>query len=183
MMASQATKFPVMVTQRLRLRQFEPKDDKGLHACLGNQELVQYWDFAPCRNIQETRGWVRALAKGAQPETAIAWAVADIKTDECIGMVNYHHREAYSRKLEIGYILRAEYHGQGLMTEAVRKIMTHCIDELKTRRIAAIIHPDNAPSIRLAARLGFALEGGPLRDYWRVGDRFISPMVYSFIAS
>ncbi|WP_040856354.1 GNAT family N-acetyltransferase [Phyllobacterium sp. YR531] len=181
-MAEPATKFPTMITPRLRLRQFESKDDKGLHACLGNHDLVRYWDFAPCKNIQETRGWVRALAKTIQPYSAIAWAVADIQNDECIGMINYHHREAHSRRLEIGYILQADYHGRGLMTEAVQQMMTHCVDQLKTRRIAAIIHPDNDPSIRLATRLGFKLEGGPLRDYWRVGDRFMSPMLYSFIA-
>ncbi len=182
-MADHAAKFPAMFTPRLRLRQFEPKDDIGLYACLGNQDLVRYWDFAPCKNIQEARGWVRTLSKTTQPYSAIAWAVADITTDKCIGMVNYHHREAYRRKLEIGYILQAEHHGQGLMTEAVRMVMSHCIEQLKTRRIEAIIHPDNAPSIRLAKRLGFEFEGGPLRDYWRVGDRFMSPVVYSFIAS
>lgn len=182
-MAAPTTIFPIIATQRLRLRQFAAKDDVGLHACLGNEKLVQYWDFSPCKNIQETRGWVRALARTVEPAYAIAWALTDPKTDDCIGMVNYHHREAHNRRLEIGYILNADYHGRGLMSEAVQKIMTHCISQLKTHRIAAIIHPDNAPSIRLATRLGFELEGGPLRDYWRVGNSYMSPMLYSFIAN
>ncbi|MGH6861627.1 MAG: GNAT family N-acetyltransferase, partial [Phyllobacterium sp.] len=165
-MTGQVTAFPRIVTPRLRLRQFEPKDDVGLHACLGDQRLIRYWDCTLSANIQESRRWVRILGKTVTPSESVAWAVADAKTDECIGMINYHHREARNRKLEIGYILRAEYHGRGLMSEAVRGVMAHCIDTLKTRRIAAIIHPDNTPSIRLATRLGFELEGGPLRDYW-----------------
>ncbi len=182
-MADQATPFPTILTERLRLRQFEPKDDAGLHACLGNERLVRYWDFSACENIQETRRWVRILAKTTSPYESIAWAVADAKTDECIGMVNYHHREARNRRLEIGYILNADWHRLGLMSEAVQALMAHCVDNLKTRRIAAIIHPDNAPSIRLVTRLGFQCEGGPLRDYWHVGNSFMSPMLYSFIAS
>ena len=72
-------------------------------------------------------------------------------------MVNYHHRERAIAGLEIGYILRPEWHGRGLMSEAVQALMSHCVDNLKTHRIAAIIHPDNAPSIRLVTRLGFAM--------------------------
>ena len=49
-------------------------------------------------------------------------------------------------------------------------------------RVEALIHPDNAASIRLAERLGFRYEGGPLRDYWRVGDGYMSVMVYALLA-
>ncbi len=175
--------FPTILTKRLRLRQFEPRDDVGLHACLGDEKLVRFWDFSACESIAETKRWVRVLAKTTSAYDSLAWAVADASTDECIGMVNYHHREARYRRLEIGYILNAKWHGRGLMSEAVQALMTHCVDHLKTRRIAAIIHPQNAASIRLVGRLGFELEGGPLRDYWRVGSTYMSPMLYSFIAS
>ncbi|ATU92146.1 GNAT family N-acetyltransferase [Phyllobacterium zundukense] len=182
-MADQAAPFPTILTARLRLRQFEPQDDIGLHACLGDQNLMRYWDFTACETIQETRRWVRILAKTTATHESVAWAVADSKSDECIGMVNYHHREARKRRLEIGYILNTKWHGRGLMSEAVQGLMMHCVDNLKTHRITAIIHPDNAPSIRLVTRLGFECEGGPLRDYWRVGNNYMSPMLYSFIAS
>lgn len=178
----QVMRVPTLVTERLRLRQFELGDDAGLHACLGDERLLRYWDCPLSRNIQETRGWVRQLAKPATPAESMAWAVADKASDECLGMVNYHHREAGNRRLEIGYILRPDHHGRGLMSEAVRALMRYSIDRLQMHRIAATIHPDNAASIRLVTRLGFELEGGPLRDYWRVGDRFMSPMLYSFIA-
>jgi ribosomal-protein-alanine N-acetyltransferase len=181
-MADQAGTFPTILTERLRLRQFEPRDDIGLHACLGDDKLMRYWDFTACDSIQETRRWVRILAKTTSPYEALAWAVADRKTDECIGMVNYHHREARNHRLEIGYILNAEWHGRGLMGEAAQAMLSHCVDNLRARRITAIIHPDNTPSIKLVTRLGFECEGGPLRDYWHVGGKYMSPMLYSFIA-
>ncbi|MBZ9600646.1 GNAT family N-acetyltransferase [Phyllobacterium chamaecytisi] len=183
MMVDQAGTFPKILTERLRLRRFEPKDDVGLHACIGDANLVRYWDFSACKNIQETRRWVRVLAKTMSPDESIAWAVAERDSDNCIGMVNYHHREPLNRRLEIGYILRSEWHGRGLMSEAVQAVMSHCLVKLNTHRIAAVIHPDNAPSIRLVTRLGFRFEGGPLRDYWRVGNNYMSPMLYSFIAN
>ena len=49
-------------------------------------------------------------------------------------------------------------------------------------RVQALIHPDNAASIRLAEGLGFRCEGGPLRDYWRIGDRYAGVMMYGLLA-
>ena len=46
-------------------------------------------------------------------------------------------------------------------------------------RIEALIHPDNAASIRLVERLGFRCEGGPLRDRWRRGEGYLSVMMYA----
>jgi [ribosomal protein S5]-alanine N-acetyltransferase len=53
----------------------------------------------------------------------------------------------------------------------------------RLRRFEAFIHPENVASIRLAERLGFRLEGGPLADYWCVGDQFMSVMIYARVSS
>jgi hypothetical protein len=37
------------------------------------------------------------------------------------------------------------------------------------------------PSVRLAEGLGFCCEGGPLIDYWRVGTKFVSVVIYALI--
>ena len=97
-------------------------------------------------------------------------------------MVNYHHREAQNRRLEVGYILAPANQGRGLMTEAMQALLAYCFEELDVHRVQALIHPDNAASIALAKRLGFRCEGGPLRDYWRVGEAYMSVMMYALLA-
>jgi ribosomal-protein-alanine N-acetyltransferase len=174
--------FPELTTPRLRLRRFETRDVDGLHACFGDREAMRYWIFAACKNKAETARWVRVLARAA-PIKYQAWAVAEKRGDRCIGMVNYHHREAHNRRLEIGYILAPSHHGKGLMTEALQALIGHCIDKLRTHRIEAMINPANKASIRLVERLGFRREGGPLRDYWQIDGRPVSVLVYGFIAT
>jgi ribosomal-protein-alanine N-acetyltransferase len=46
-----------------------------------------------------------------------------------------------------------------------------------------MISPDNHASIRLVERLGFRREGGPLRDYWRVGEQYTSVLIFALIDS
>ncbi len=51
-----------------------------------------------------------------------------------------------------------------------------------------MIRPDNIPSIRLVEprcegglveRFGFRCEGSPLTDYWCVGNKYLSVMVFA----
>ena len=173
---------PTLATKRLRLRRFEARDVEGMHACFGDPEAMRYWNFPPCATEAESARWVTILEKNTSPYASLAWAVADKRCDRCIGMINYHHREAHNRRLEVGYILAPAQQGRGLMTEAVQALLAYCFDDLAVRRVQALIHPDNAASIRLAERLGFRCEGGPLRDYWRVGGAYLSVMMYALLA-
>jgi [ribosomal protein S5]-alanine N-acetyltransferase len=173
---------PTFATKRLRLRQFEPRDVAGLHACFGDPDAMHYWNFPACETEAESARWVKILSNNKSPYAFMAWAVADKRSDQCIGMVNYHHREAHNRRLEVGYILAPAKQGRGLMTEAMQALLAYCFDELAVHRVQALIHPDNAASIRLAERLSFRHEGGPLRDYWRVGETYASVMMYGLLA-
>jgi ribosomal-protein-alanine N-acetyltransferase len=96
-------------------------------------------------------------------------------------MVNYHHRDARNKRLEIGYIIAPKQQRKGFGTEAVRATVGYCAESLRVHRVEALIHPDNFASIRLVERLGFRCEGGPLTDYWHVGDKYLSVMIYARI--
>lgn len=181
-MKKDAKAFPELTTRRLHLRRFRPDDVDGLHACFGDPEAMRFWNSPAAKSSAETARWVKALGDAKSPHTWLGWALAKKSSDRCIGMVNYHHREQRNRRLEIGYILAPALQGKGFMTEALQAMLAYCFADLNVHRVEAIIDPGNAASIRLATRLGFRLEGGPLRDYWRVGDTYRSTMMYSLLA-
>ncbi|MFE3460808.1 GNAT family N-acetyltransferase [Nocardiopsis aegyptia] len=56
---------------------------------------------------------------------------------------------------EIGWYLDARYGGRGLATEAARALLRYGLDEVRLSSVWALVHVDNAPSLRVAARLGF----------------------------
>ena len=180
-MAKNADKFPTLVTRQLRLRQFEAHDAAGLHACFGDQEAMRFWNSPACKTIAETEKTLRWLSKTSNPYDHLAWAVCKKSSDQCIGMVNYHHRDARNRRLELGYIIAPKHQRKGYAAEIVRAVIRYCVDKLDVHRVEALIHPDNVASTRLIEGLGFCCEGGPLKDYWRVGDKYVSVMIYALI--
>lgn len=57
----------------------------------------------------------------------------------------------------LGYWIAEAYTGHGLMTESVRAVIAHAVDDLRATEFWAGITPTNEPSIRLVGRLGFGL--------------------------
>jgi len=81
----------------------------------------------------------------------------------------------------LGYYAVIDSTGQGFMTAGLRMLVRHAFDTLGLHRLEANIQPDNAPSIALAKRCGFTLEGfsprylfidGAWRDHerWAIYD-------------
>lgn len=178
-MPKAAAAFPVLTTRRLRLRQVEPRDAVALHACFSDPTAMRYWNFPSSYSLAETEKIMGWLGKASSPYSTLAWTVARKTDDACIGMVNYHNREARHARLDIGYIIAPGEQRRGLGAEAVAALVAYCEGTLKVHRITALIHPDNVASIALAEAAGFALEGGPLKDFWRVGEEWRSVMVYA----
>ncbi len=88
------------------------------------------------------------------------WAVERINDKRLVGNVGLFtaHRQfepAFGDTPEFGYIFATEAHGQGIAGEACRAALKWAEAKLASTPIWAIISPENTPSRRLAAKLGF----------------------------
>ena len=171
---------PVLETKRLRLRPMLSADAASLHAVFGDTETMRYMDHPTSREIGDTISKVQFLTI-ALPEWHHAWAVLQKESETPIGMVNYHHRESWNRRLEVGFILARPYWRQGLMSEAVAALLDYCFDDLAMHRVEATIDPQNDVSIRFVQRMGFRCEGGPLRDRVFVAGEYRDLMMYALL--
>lgn len=172
---------PILQTDRLRLRPFRATDLKAAHALYGDAENLRYWGKAASPSLDSTRKMMRWHIACA-PRHYTIWAVEEKKSRRLVGMINYFRRDLREKRVEVGWLILPAVQGKGYMTEAGRAVLRHVIDTLKVHRIEALIRPENKPSAALAKRLGFRLEGGPLRDRWLVGNQWHSVMLYGLIA-
>jgi [ribosomal protein S5]-alanine N-acetyltransferase len=86
-MPKQPAPHPVLVTARLRLRQFRPEDADAMHECFANPEAMRFWNTPVHTKRIETERAVRRFVD-CTPSYYRFWAVADAATDRCLGMVN-----------------------------------------------------------------------------------------------
>jgi [ribosomal protein S5]-alanine N-acetyltransferase len=178
-MAKRPTPHPILSTHRLRLRQFRAEDADAMHQCFADPEAMRFWNQPVHTKRIETERVVRRLMD-CTPSYYRFWAVADVRSDRCLGMVNYHDGHIRSKRVAIGYIVDPAHHGKGIATEAVSAMLDFCFSELGLHRVQAFIHPDNIASRKLVEKLGFRSEG-LLRDNLRVGDSWRDDTLYALL--
>lgn len=92
------------------------------------------------------------LANGFQEKKTLCWGV--FLDAQLIGMCGYF-RGFENRVGEIGYMLHADFRGNGFMSEAIEMALDYGWYTLNLERITAITPCDNAPSIKLLEAFGF----------------------------
>ena len=180
-MPKEARPHPTLLTPRLRLRQFRVDDTDAMHECYADREAMRFWNSPVHTERMQTERAVRRFID-CTPSYYRFWAVADIETDRCVGMVNYHDGRMRDKRADIGYIVTPARHRQGIATEAVVAMLDHCFGELGLHRVQAFIEPENAASRALAEKLGFRREG-LLRDSLRARGSWHDEMIYGLLSA
>ena len=150
---------PTLETERLRLRAWTRADREAYWALLEEPAVYRYFGPEPASREDN---WRRLMAQTGswQINGFGGWAVTRKDDGRVIGMVSLFTAfraldPDFGDTPEMGWIFATETHGQGLAGEACRAVLDWADAHLPPTPIWAIINPDNAPSIRLAERLGF----------------------------
>jgi len=157
---------PRIETERLVLRPWRKQDFRPYHAIL--QEPAVHRHFGPQPMGQE-ECWRRLMAAvgGWQLNGFGNWAVerkSDFKLVGSGGLFTAWRdlQPEFGEEPEMGWIMATETHGQGLAFEACRAMLDWAEANLAPTSIWAIIAPANAPSMKLAQKLGFEQVGETL---------------------
>lgn len=88
------------------------------------------------------------------------WLVFDKKTGALVGRIGFSHREIDGeQRVELGYIIDADYQNRGIGFKICRKIIAIGKKYWNFREIYICCNSKNARSIALAAKLGFSYYG------------------------
>ncbi|MBA3765068.1 MAG: GNAT family N-acetyltransferase [Actinobacteria bacterium] len=154
-------------TQRLRLRPFrdDGSDLEALLAVLGDAESMRYYPSPFDR--AGTRTWIDRQLERYERDGFGLLAVEDRATSEVIGDCGPTVQEADGESyVELGWhVLRARQR-QGIATEAGAACRDAAFASLDVPFLISLIRPENAPSRRVAEKLGFDVWRGTIRAGW-----------------
>lgn len=171
--------FPVLEGERVVLRRVRDTDAAGIFRCYSDPDIMRYIG-TPLDDPECIQGIVEDYFLGQEEGTSLVWAIEEKHSGEFTGTAGFESFSFLDCCAETGFTLLKEYRRQGYMTEAMEAIIAFAFRELRLNRIEARIHPDNAPALRLAERLGFTLEG-TLRQSVYFDGEFHDQMVLSII--
>jgi len=146
-------------TTRLRLRQFTHDDLQVMYILNTDPDVIKYADTLP-RDMEEVRQRLEQGPLADYKKYGYGRFAVELKeTGEVIGFCGIKYLPEIDLP-EVGYRYMKEYWGRGIGTEAAEVCVGFARDDLKIKKLIALIIPENIASIRVAEKLG--MTKGPL---------------------
>jgi RimJ/RimL family protein N-acetyltransferase len=144
-------------TDRLRLRIPSESDFPTYEKWCANMDIMRYLGGKTMDQVQAWRHLAYLVGHWAFRGYGY-YAVEEKATGAFIGRAGFTNQTGWPG-FELGWMLGPEYQGKGYATEAARMLLQYAFDALDQPHVISLIHPDNAPSRRVAERLGEKVEG------------------------
>jgi len=145
-------------TQRLRLRHFTYDDLQIMFELNSDPEVIKYAD-TPVKNLEETKQRLEQGQLSDYKKYGYGRFAVELKeTGKVIGFCGIKYLPEIDLP-ELGFRYLTEYWGRGIGTEAAQVCVEFARDDLKIKKLIALIIPENIASIRLAEKLG--MKKGP----------------------
>jgi ribosomal-protein-alanine N-acetyltransferase len=150
--------FPVLETDRLRLRPMSPDDMEHIVALYGDPDVMRYIGTRGPLSREESSARLDFMVDHWHLHGFGMWALF-LKADGAfVGRCGMRYLDD-STEVELGYTLLKAYWGQGFATEASRAVVRHALHVMKLKRLVAIADPANTASVNVMKKIGMIFEG------------------------
>ena len=150
--------MPTLETKRLTLRMLGESDFEAYAEMVADLDVMRF--IGDGKTLSRPFAW-RSLAsmvghwhlRGYGP-----WAVEERSTGQLAGRIGFWNPDGWPG-FELGWILRRQFWGRGYATEGARAALDFAFTRTEQPAVISLIYPENAPSIRVAERLGERFAG------------------------
>jgi ribosomal-protein-serine acetyltransferase len=172
-------------TERVLLTPIDPADGPELWTVVEQSRwhLERWLPWVPFNSTPEaSQRYAEACAADWDAGRAVRFGIRDRGTQALLGIVGLDSCVHLHRSCELGYWLRLDATGRGLMAEAAKACVDFAIERLGVHRVRCAAATDNYGSLRVIARLGLRFEGIS-RQAEFVGGRWVDHAVFSRLST
>lgn len=143
-------------TERLILRRFVEDDAQAmLENWASRSENLTYVTWNTHLNVEQTRNSLGNWVASYDNPNYYKWAISLKENPEyVIGDISLVSVDEENSSCEVGYILGMDYWGRGLMTEALKAVLSYCLDEIGFEEVDACYASLNPASGRVMEKAG-----------------------------
>jgi ribosomal-protein-alanine N-acetyltransferase len=151
-------------TPRLIMRPFEASDAEEAFAWFGDPQVMKYVPTGPDLSIERTQARLAGYLAHQAANGFSKWVVIDRTSGRLIGdagLLRLDPQAVQGRQgwIDLGFRFLPHFWGKGLATEAAQAWVDAAFARFRLSRLVAIVHPDNAASLRVVQKVGFRQRG------------------------
>lgn len=174
------TPFPNLETERLYLRRVAKEDVNEIFALRSDKETMKYIPRPLVKTEEEALAHIAMIDEKIETNEGINWAITLKNNSKLIGLIGHYRIKPEHFRAEIGYMLLPEYHGKGIITEAIKETVKYGFEIMKLHSIEAVIDPENLASESVLQKSGFVKEAH-LKENEYFEGRFWDSVIYSIL--
>lgn len=145
-------------TDRLRLRRLSVDDAEFILRLLNEPSFIQNIGDRGVRTIEEARAYILKGPIASYEKFGFGLLLVEEKeTGLPIGICGLLKR-AVLEDVDIGYALLPEFCSRGYALESASAVVSYARVKFGSKRVLAVVNPDNQSSIRLLGKMGFQYE-------------------------
>lgn len=149
---------PPLLTERLALRAFAPADAAFVLALVNSPGWRRYIGDRGLRTVADAEAYLAQGPIASYARHGFGLLHVSRREDGApVGMCGLLKRDTLP-DVELGFAFLGAHEGHGYASESGRAVLELARQRHGLRRLAAIVQPDNAASLRVLAKLGFAFE-------------------------
>jgi len=172
--------FPVIETDRLLLRRITIDDVKEVFELRSNPETMKYIPRPLVKNNEDALEHIAMIEEKIETNVGINWGITSKDNPKLLGIIGYYRMQPENYRAEIGYMLLPEFHGKGIIPEAVNVLIKYGFENLKLHSIEAVIDPENFASEKVLQKCGFVKEAHLKEsEFWE--GKFLDKVIYSLL--
>ncbi len=173
--------FECNIDDRITLKMLEVSDAEAIFALVdASRAYLRQWLpwVDATQSVHDTRSFIQCTLDQHAEENGLACRITF--QGHVAGVIGIDRIDWTNLLTEIGYWLRPDYQGRGIMTKSCRALVNYAFAELGLHRVEIRAAPGNVKSLAIPQRLGFTREG-MLREAERLYDRFVDSVVYAML--
>ncbi|KIA89074.1 GNAT family N-acetyltransferase [Kaistella jeonii] len=144
-------------TERLILRPINENDAVEILGIRSNEHINKFLHRVPPQNSFEALEFILNIKRKSANNDIVFLAISVQNNPKLLGTICLWKFSEDRKTAELGYELLPEYHGKGIMSEAVNFILNYGFNDLNLNKIEAFTNKNNLNSIKLLQKSKFVL--------------------------
>lgn len=160
-------------TERLVLKSIYENHAEDILKIRSNAEINKFLKRIPPQNNYAALGFILTIKQRVKNKETIFWGISLKNQSNLVGTICLWNFSEDRKTAEVGYELLPDYHRKGMMSEALKAVLSFGFNKLYLNEILAFTNKFNENSKGLLLKHDFILEEG------REDDGFPENLVYS----
>jgi len=146
-------------TSRLFLRRLSEADAQEMFKNWANDdEVTRHLSWPAHKSVEDSKKIIYLWLYNYYFLNFYQWGIVDKENEKLIGTISAFNGDDDNEAIEVGYVIAKDKWNQGLMTEALTKVVDFLFREVKLRKIVARNDISNQANKRVLEKVGFKYE-------------------------